>query len=323
MVLIDFGLLRFWSGEREPSTGEGPVGEQVARRLDSAVDLQLVGEDPVGAGRALDLATGRGRFVFDVPADEVAAVSSEVTRRCAEGGFDVAVEAIPRMPHRRRVSRLLDDAPHGTEVVYAGGWAVAVRGVPVGRTLAVRGVRMPEDGPDADRWHSVWLEVDPRTPTRTEHLGYVLVDEARLAFADPDALSVWRTDDPVDGRADLAFWGRDVDAVVERTGAPRLDDGAYGWVDLAWDDALSRAGELDQLRSGGELRFAFDLRPHDDHHRLLTVACTATTGSASIDINGRVVCGFFTSWGDGAFPVHRDLAPDGTLCRLRVELYVP
>ncbi|MET9227918.1 DUF2185 domain-containing protein [Lentzea sp. NPDC003310] len=33
--------------------------------------------------------------------------------------------------------------------------------------------------------------------------------------------------------------------------------------------------------------------------------------------------GFFTSWGDGAFPVHRDLAADGTLLRIRVELGSP
>jgi len=54
VILIDFGLLRFWSGEREPFMDEDFVGEQVARRANSAIDLQLVGEDPVGAGRAHD-----------------------------------------------------------------------------------------------------------------------------------------------------------------------------------------------------------------------------------------------------------------------------
>ena len=45
--------------------------------------------------------------------------------------------------------------------------------------------------------------------------------------------------------------------------------------------------------------------------------------SASVGIGGSPVCGFFTSWGDGAFPVRRDLAADGTLCRLRVEAGAP
>ena len=52
-------------------------------------------------------------------------------------------------------------------------------------------------------------------------------------------------------------------------------------------------------------------------------ARTAPAESASVEIGGSVVCGFFTSWGDGAFPVRRDLADDGTLCRLRVEVGAP
>jgi len=52
-------------------------------------------------------------------------------------------------------------------------------------------------------------------------------------------------------------------------------------------------------------------------------ARSAATESASVEIGGSVVCGFFTSWGDGAFPVRRDLATDGTLCRLRVEVGAP
>jgi len=76
------------------------------------------------------------------------------------------------------------------------------------------------------------------------------------------------------------------------------------------------------MESDGQ-RFALDLQPHDDHHRLLSLAKATPTESASVEIGGYVVCGFLTSWGDGAFPVRRGLTADGTLCRLRVEVGAP
>lgn len=323
VILIDFGLLRFWSGDDVPVPDEGEAGPDRASSANTPVDLRIIGTDPVAAGRATDLAIVRGRFVFDVPSERVEGTRADVAERCRAAGFEVTVEPMPRMPHRVRVARLLDDAPDGTEVVYQGGWAVAVRGQPTDRHLPVRGVRMPADGLDSGRWHSVWVEVTPKAPARTEDIGYVLVDEARLAFADPDALTTWRTGESVDGLADVAFWGRDVDILATRTGASALDEGTHGWVDLPFEQALVRAQELQRIRDTEDLRFAFGFRPHDDHHRLLSRARTASTESASIDIDGRVVCGFFTSWGDGAFPVRRDLDAGGALCRVRVELGAP
>lgn len=137
-----------------------------------------------------------------------------VVSRARRRELAVRVEPIARMPHRTRVARLLDDSPDGSQVTYGGPWAVAVRGLPADRPLRVRGARMPEDSPYRARWHSIWVEADARPPARTEDVGYVLVDEARLAFADPDALTAWRTDEPVDGLADLAFWGRDAQVLA-------------------------------------------------------------------------------------------------------------
>jgi hypothetical protein len=322
-VLIDFGLLYLWSGESEPVFDPDHVGEDIAEIANSAIDFEILGDDPVAAGRAVDLAAVAGRFVFDVPAKDVRKMRRLVAKRCREHGFAVRVEPIRRMPHRTRVARLLDDSPDGVEVLYGGPSAVAVRGLPADRPLRVRGTRMPESSPERGRWHSIWVEVDERPPTRTEDVGYVGVDEARLAFADPDALTAWRPGEPVDGLADLAFWGRDQHSLVERTGADVLDDDTYGWTDLPLQDAIQRARDLDRLKQSEGLMFALDVRPHDDHHRLLTLAKAAPTESASIEIGDSTVCGFFTSWGDGMFPVHRDLAPDGTLCRLRVELGTP
>jgi hypothetical protein len=323
LVLIDFGLLSLWSAESEPALDPDHVGEQVAARANSAIDLQILGEHPVAAGRSTDLAAAAGRYVFDIPADEADEISDLVVSRAREHGFDVRVQPIARMPHRTRVARLLDDSPDGAEVRFGGPWAIAVRGLPEGRPLRVRGVRMPADSPDHSRWQSVWVETSERPPDRSEDVGYVLVDEARLAFADPDALTAWRTGDPVDGLADLAFWGRDADVLASRLGAGVLSDGSHGWADLSAADAAQRTRELAHAKQSESLRFAFDFRPHDDHYRLLNVARSAPTESASVEIAGNLVCGFFTTWGDGAFPVRRDLAADGTLCRLRVEVGAP
>ena len=323
LVLIDFGCLRLWSGESEPTLDPDVVGDEVAATANSAVDLEILGDSPVAAGRATLLAAVAGRYVFDIPASRVDEMRDLVASRARQDGFSVRVEPIARMPHRTRVARLLDDSPDGAEVLYGGPLAVAVRGLPADRPLPVRGVRMPEDGSERTRWHSIWVEADERVPARTEEIGYVLVDEARLAFAAPDALTAWRTDSPADGLVDLAFWGRDAPTLVERTGAGTLDDGTHGWTDLPVQEAVDRASGLYRAKKSEGLRFALDVRPHDDHYRLLSLARTAPTESASVEIGGSVVCGFFTSWGDGAFPVRRDLADDGTLCRLRVEVGAP
>jgi hypothetical protein len=323
LVLIDFGLLRLWSGESRPTLSPDDVGEAVAAVANSAVDLELIGDDPVAAGRAADLAAGAGRYVFDIPAAKVGEIGDLVVGRARQCGLAVRVDPIARMPHRTRVARLLDDSPDGSQVPYGGGWAVAVRGVPAGRPLRVRGARMPADSPYRARWHSIWVEADARPPARTEYVGHVLVDEARLAFAAPDALTAWHTDEPLDGLCDLVFWGRDAHILAGRNGAEVLDGGTYGWTGLPVPDAVGQARGLHRAKESEGMRFALDLRPHDDHYRLLSLARAAPTESASVEIGGETVCGFFTSWGDGAFPVRRDLAADDTLCRLRVEVGAP
>lgn len=168
LVLIDFGCLRLWSGESEPTLDPGVVGEEVAATANSAVDLEILGDSPVAAGRVTLLAAAAGRYVFDIPASQVDEMRDLVARRARQNGFSVRVKPIARMPHRTRVARLLDDRPDGAEVPYGGPWAVAVRGLPADRPLRVRGVRMPEDGAGGTRWHSIWVEADERlrTPAR-------------------------------------------------------------------------------------------------------------------------------------------------------------
>jgi hypothetical protein len=42
--------------------------------------------------------------------------------------------------------------------------------------------------------------------------------------------------------------------------------------------------------------------------------------SGTVDVGGAKMCGFMTTWGDGMFPVIRELGPGGELVRVRIEL---
>lgn len=311
LLLIDFGLLRLWCGDREPVLSEGLASPESVAMAARSQDFEITGPDAAEVAAKLNLAVVKGRYAFDLPDGDWLAT------RVAGLGLDAVVRPIPRMPHHTRVQRLLDDLPGGAEVPYFGGWAVAVRGVPADRALPVHGERMDPDGPDVGKWHSVWVECADGEPARSVHCGHVLVDEARLMFADPTALNGWRNDDSYDGLFDLVFWGRDAQEVAGRLSAPAADQpDTFGWTDITEDELVERYRGLE----AEDAKIRSDVRPHDDHYRLLRQMHGAPTESGAVEIAGGMMTGWFTSWGDGAFPVYRDLAEDGTLLRVRVEL---
>jgi len=324
LLLLDFGLLRLWSAERPPLLEDGVAEVEVVEHANAAGDYRIVGRDAASVAGLIDLASVKGCYAFDLP-DSTHLVDA-VAKVCAGAGLRAEVVRIARMPHLERLHRLLADSPNGAEIPFHGMWGVALRGVPAYGALPVLGRRMDPAGPDAGRWRSVWVECGQATPVDAVEAGYVLVEEARLLFADPQVLGRWRANDPAVGLADVVFWGRDETAVAEQTGASTVDDGGdtpiYGWVDRPLVEAVELLQRLEALRSDG-LRFATDLRPHDDHHRILGQARRTDKGSGVIDVAGQPVTGLFTSWGDGAFPVFCDLAADGSLVRVRVELGAP
>jgi hypothetical protein len=320
LLLVDFGQLRLWSHDRPPVVDDGLLPPESQQHWNAARDFEVVGPDAGAVSAAIDRAWLKGRFAFDL--DDGRHLAEAVTAARTARGWDAEVREVPRMPHLTRTTTLLAESPGGVEVPYAGGWAVAVRALPTDRPLEVRGERMPADGPDAERWHSVWVQVGDAEPVASETAGYVLVDEARLMFADPAALGGYLVRDSHDGLADLALWGPDAAAVAAQVGARAIDEREHGWVDLGPDDVRRHLAALDAERRRGA-RFAHDLRPHDDDHRLMAQARATATGSGTLELDAGVVTGFLTSWGDGAFPVHRDLAADGSTCRVRVELGAP
>ena len=58
-----------------------------------------------------------------------------------------------------------------------------------------------------------------------------------LAFGDADAIGSWLHEDPIDGLADVVFWGRSEAEAASVHDAPLLDipgeSGVYGWTDLS------------------------------------------------------------------------------------------
>jgi hypothetical protein len=65
--------------------------------------------------------------------------------------------------------------------------------------------------------------------------------------------------------------------------------------DRAGPTARGSRGYLLSLRRG---------RPHSHSYQVLAQMPPSETGSGVIGIAGAQMCAFFTSWGDGLFPVH-------------------
>ncbi|MGC4079424.1 MAG: hypothetical protein QM702_20770 [Rubrivivax sp.] len=203
---------------------------------------------------------------------------------------------------------------------HAGVPAVAVP-VPPNRELAVMGLRF-DDGELQDLWQAVYVDVVPNAqPARTIEAGRVIVDEARIGFFDLDALAAWRHDEPLDGKADVVFWGLHGREVAQRFSAPHdAEEDVYGWKDMPLPQAHAFATQLDQLRASGQFRFAFDLRPHSHHYIMMKQVRSTETESGMLGL-GRppsACCGLSTTWGDGEFPVMLDFDAQGQLTRLGV-----
>jgi hypothetical protein len=236
----------------------------------------------------------------------------------SEGKLDAKLVVLPeRVSHRRRVQLTLDEGAAG-EVQVSGLWSVVISDLPVDRALPVWGERMEEEGL-ADRWRVVGVDCRPElVVASTEQAGQVMVDWARLMFADVDAIGSWNHEDATDGKADFLFWGRDAANIASRVGADTLD-GQFGWWDLPVEEAVRRGMAVEELRIG-DIKFATDFRPHSDHYALMALVRSSATESGTLLVGGAQLCGFMTSWGDGVFPVLRDLGPAGELVRIRIKL---
>ncbi len=184
--------------------------------------------------------------------------------------------------------------------------AIVAPNLPPGR-YPVSSVRI-DQGPFAGLRQAVMVDFVPNPQAaRTIELGRVLVDNARLGLFDVDALQLWNEEHPVDGMADIVFWGLHEAEVAARFRAPKLGEDGSGWKNLPVAQAEAIGRDLDALKNSGQFRFAWDFRPHTHPYYLLAQMRQNPSEAGVLDVGGFLACGFMTSWGDGEFPVLIDL----------------
>jgi hypothetical protein len=196
--------------------------------------------------------------------------------------------------------------------------ALVVADVPNDRELAVVGKRVGK-GRFADCWDHVAIAIRDGEVAHTKKLGEAGVDFARLICMDKGALDHWQHDDSLDGLADFVFWGRDEVQLAKAMRAPRIPDG-YGWTDLTVADAEAKADRAAVLKAENHWLLAMDLRPHSHHFHALAAARASRCGAGTLEVGGATTCLFFTSWGDGVFPIYLDVDHDDQPVRIRIQL---
>lgn len=322
LLLIDFGLLDLWCHDRRPRVPDGLMDPELTEHANHAADFRIDGPDAERAGRHWDR-QWHPRYVFDIPRHGLTKFRQSFAAFVAEHQYDATLTRLPeRVPHRTRVDLMLEQGRGAGCVFFGGLQAVAIGDVPTNRALPVYGQRMPGDDPAVrERWQWIDLDVRPESATvAREEIGPVAVDRARLMFADADALGAWEHEQPLDGLADFLFWGRDAATVAAEFDVPELPDGNYGWLDLPVRDAAERGVAIEEAKETSGWKFATDFRPHSHHYLLMRPVRDSETESGTLAVGGATVCGFMTSWGDGFFPVWRELDDMGNLVRVRIQL---
>lgn len=196
--------------------------------------------------------------------------------------------------------------------------AIVTTQVPADRDLEVVGARVGR-GRFADCWDHVAIQLGTGAIHGSKKLGEAGVDFARLVCVDHGSLDQWRHDDSLDGLADVMFWGRDEAALAKAMAAPRTREG-YGWSNLPIPAAEAKLLEAERLKAQNKWLLATDYRPHSHHFHALAAARANANGAGELDLGGSRMLLFFTSWGDGVYPIYLDLDGDDQPVRVRIQL---
>ncbi|MFI6332827.1 hypothetical protein ACIBBG_31535 [Micromonospora chersina] len=322
LVIIDGGMLGMWSGSRPPNEldprGLGFEDPDLLAEVAGAADFTVVGPDAERAGASFQVRPGR--YHYDIPASRRNDWQEQFDGHCREHGWTATLErSETQVPHRERARRCAVELQRGFNVF--GLPAVAVDGLP---DRAVRVEAERSDGP-WDGWSQMIVRVGDAPAASTADVGVIGVDAARLAFADADALDLWRHEEPLDGLADVAFWGADAPAAAQEFTAEPLttpgDEGSYGWMDLPVRSALRRAMTIQSWRDAEPGRgLAVDFRPHSHHWQVMRQVRASDTESGTLPLGDAQILFAMTSWGDGIFPVQVDRDAAGHLLAVRITL---
>ncbi|WP_406110207.1 hypothetical protein OG698_45740 [Streptomyces sp. NBC_01003] len=324
LVVIDGGHLGLWSGERSPAEIDpallGVDNPAMAEDVLNSIDFAAVGSDASAAVRSFDRQPGA--LLHDIPASRAAELGTLFEEHYLAVGLDARLEALPsRESHAQRVRRTAADG--GGSFLMFGVPVVAVGGVPRDRHLPVMASRADLGNGVGPRWLEISVRVSDAPVESSMPLGDIGVDWARVLFGDTDALNSWQHDEPVDGLADVAFWGAAADEAAVTFAAPELgepgEDGVRGWSGLAMPEAMEKARALLRWKEESGRRMMVDFRPHSHHWQVMRQVRASEVEAGTVDIgDARLLCAM-TSWGDGYFPVFADLDPSGAVVAVRVR----
>ncbi|MBL3664745.1 hypothetical protein JL475_01645 [Streptomyces sp. M2CJ-2] len=324
LVVVDGGHLGLWSGERSPAEIDpallGVYDTETAADVLGSVDFAVVGPDASAAVRSF----GRqpGAVLHDIPASRAAGLGTMFEDHCRAAGLDARLEAMPsREPHAQRARRTAAEGGGGFQMF--GVPVVAVGGMPRDRHLPVLASRADGGDGAGPHWSEIRVQVSDARLESSMPLGDVGVDWARVLFGDADALSVWQHDEPVDGLADVAFWGAAADEAAALFEAPELgepgEDGVRGWTGLAMAEAVEKARAVMSWKEETGRRMMVDFRPHSHHWQVMRQVRASECEAGAVDIgDARLLCAM-TTWGDGYFPVSADLDASGSVVAVRVS----
>ncbi|MEU1600232.1 hypothetical protein ABZ468_47655 [Streptomyces sp. NPDC005708] len=324
LVIVDGGHLGLWSGERSPAEIDpallGADDPVMAAEVVNSVDFAVVGPDASAAARGFDLQPGA--MLHDIPASRVGELGTMFEEHCRAAGLDARLEAVPgREPHAQRVRRTATEG--GGSFLMFGVPVVAVGGVPRDRHLPVLASRVDFGDGVGPRWSEISVRMSDSPAESSVLLGDIGVDWARVLFGDADALNAWQHDEPVDGLADVAFWGAAAEEAAAMFAAPELgepgEDGVRGWTGLAVAEAMEKARAMQSWKEETGRRMMVDFRPHSHHWQVMRQIRASEVEAGTVDVgDARLLCAM-TSWGDGYFPVSADLDGSGAVVAVRVS----
>jgi len=326
VFVADMGFLELWCHDRPPVMPPGVLDDEGTADANAGADFRIDGPDAEKCGRHWDR-HWHPRFHFDIPRHGLDVVRKSFAEFIAEHGYDAKLTRLrAKVTHRQRIADALEHGQGMGQVFFQGLEGFVIAGLPTDEKMRVTGERMGgRDRHVDDRWRWIDLEVRPGAKVASSaQAGRVFVDRARLMFADIDALGAWKHDEPIDGRADLVFWGRDAAAAAREVKAPKLPDPdggtTYGWEDLPDAEARRKGGLVWRAKEKHGWVMALDYRPHSHHWEVMRQVRGGRTESGTITVGGARMCGFMTSWGDGLYPVVVERGAGGEAVRVRLQM---
>jgi hypothetical protein len=197
LFLIDFGFLELWCHDRKPVMPPGVLSSaEDTADANAGCDFRIDGPDAEKCGKHW----GRQwhpRFHFDIPKHGIDTVRKNFAEFVAKHGYDATLTKLrARITHRQRIADALEHGKGAGQVFFQGIEGFTFAGVPADTEMLVTGECMGgKDRAHSARWRWVNLEVRPGAKAASEAVvGRVLVDRARLMFADIDALRDWVRD---------------------------------------------------------------------------------------------------------------------------------